>query len=121
MLTRDDFLKYKLKTSVIELPELGDQAMVRELTGEQRFETEFKSMSAKNDIEEYRTIRALTTIHALVDEDENPIFTMADLEFVQSLPSSIHQKIETEVMRLSNISQQEVVDTAKKSTASQES
>ena len=90
MLSREEILsKAVLKTEKVNIPELGGDIIISEMTGAARENWE-------NSIEEKgkRTnLRAKLLVASIVDESGNRLFTFDDVEAVSKLPFSIVEKL----------------------------
>ncbi len=110
MLSRDEILsKAIVKQEVVNIPELGGDIIVSEMTGAERENWE-------NSIEEKgrRTnLRAKLLVASLVDESGSRLFSQDDIEAVSKLPFSIIEKLCDISSKLNGFTSKEI-DTAEK-------
>jgi hypothetical protein len=98
----------------VHVPEWGGSVFVRQMSAadRDRFETESSRLHAEDRLAGRQ--RALVTVFSCADEQGRLLFTLADVEAVAALGSLAVERVATLAMRLNKLSEDEVLEEAKK-------
>lgn len=103
----------QLKTSTLNLPELGGSILVRELTGSERDQLDALNMERKN-IGDFLTKRTIHLVSCgVIDEKGNSVFNVKEVEELHSTNAPTLQKIEKRISELSGITKADQEQTEK--------
>ena len=109
MATRDDFLKQrKRKTKTIEHDEIGE-FRIRSLTERDRSEikvalTKASKKKGGDVMAAYADEPAWVVCYALVDEDDNRLFSSSDVELIKDMDSGLIDAIYEEIDKMCKVS-----------------
>lgn len=115
-LNRDAILNAKdIKTQEVDVPEWGGIVLVKSLNGIERdkFEAsiyEFKGTNVKYNRD---NIRAKLIVQTVVDENLNPVFSIADVEGLGKKSAAALDKVFAVAQKLSGISAEDVEELEK--------
>jgi hypothetical protein len=119
-LTRDQiFNKDDLKRETIEVPEWGGSVTIRELTGREHQELAREAVSSKDEDDEARGAKFITSLlqKVIVDEEGQPLFGPDDIDELTSKSSRVLQRLFTEAQRISKIRASDIEEIEKNSGA----
>lgn len=118
LLTKDQLTqKRRLKTERVEIPELGGDVIVRELSAKERDEFDMSTIkrNGKKVEQNLQNLRARLCVRAVVDDDGKPLLTEADVAALGEQPGSIIDRIYTVAARLSGITKADEDELSKNS------
>lgn len=107
-----------LKTATVDVPELGGQVMIQEMTAADRdaWEIDRLQKNGKNFSVNFENLRAKLIVRCVVDpKTKKRFFTDADATLVGQLPAANLDKLYRECEKLNKLSKQDVEELAKNS------
>lgn len=122
LLTRDAILSASdIKTEDVSVPEWGGTVRVRGLTAAQRDQVEAKAVGARGANVQLNLIgmRAHMASIAIVDDNNQPIFTQADVKALGEKSGAALDRVFEVVTRLSGMTDNDVEELTKNSEADQ--
>lgn len=119
-LSREDILGATLEKTTLNVPELGGDVRLQEFTGRTRAKLDMFYMNSKDKLEDaYELDKGHLAVLSIIDDEGNLIFTEKEAGLLADKLSSITlDRIANAVKKLNKLDGEDVVDTAKKSTAS---
>ena len=115
LLTRDAILGASdITTENVKVPEWGGTVRVKGLTAAQRdvFESQVMTMRGKDVSVNMSGIRALMASMAIVDDNDKPVFTKADVKALGEKSGAALDRVFEAVTRLSGLSDGDVEELA---------
>lgn len=99
----------------VDVPEWGGTVRVRTMTGLERdnFEASVFEMRGKDSKMNFKNFRAKLCVHCLVDENNNRLFTDAEVEELGKKSAKALERVFTVAQRLNGIGSKEVEELTK--------
>lgn len=104
-----------LKTERLFVPEWNGEVIIKSLTGSERDQFEAKMLELKENKYTVNLANARANLIALslIDENDQPLFTLKDVQALGKKNASALDRIYTVAARLSGLSEKDVEDLAK--------
>jgi len=118
MLTRDEILAARalLRRETVDVPGLGGQVAVWELTARERDSFDHETREAAKRGELYDNFRARLLVRALRDSNGERLFADGDVELLGSIPSAPIVELYEVAARLSLVTPQDIEELRKNSS-----
>lgn len=115
LLTRDQLLAPALKTERIDVPELGGEVIVSEMSGMAREEYERIIFGKDGKLVSDRSLRACLVAASVVDDAGDLLFKKEDVEALGRQSSQVLHRIYDAALRVNGMNPSAVKDAAKNS------
>lgn len=110
-----------IRREVLHIPEWGGEITVRSLTAEERDDFDTSCLVKNGNKRDFNTrnLRAKLCVRCIVDDDDQPLFSIEDIQRLGGKSASALTKVFEVAQRLSRIGDQHIEELAKNSETDQ--